>query len=113
MELKREAEYFDVSFSFTDGTSLSKNRRQVFSAAGDFILESLTIALGAAMEAAELARSEWRWQPLPPAFWPAQHGLVTNPPALTPPSFLHPREQAAVAHEPYLGTYSYTSDFNG
>lgn len=46
MELKREAEYCDVLFPFTDGTSLSKNRRQVFSAAGDFVLESLTVSLG-------------------------------------------------------------------
>lgn len=113
MELKREAEYCDVLFPFTDGTSLSKNRRQVFSAAGDFVLESLTVSLGAAREAAELAGSEWRWQPLPPAFWPAQQGLVTSLPALTPPSFLRPGKQAAAAHEPYLGTRSYTSDFDG
>ena len=58
MGLKREVEYFDVFFPFTDGTSLSKNRRQVFSATGDCILESLSIFLGAAMEAAELAGSE-------------------------------------------------------
>lgn len=58
MGLEREVEYFDVFFPFTDGTSSSKNRKQAFSATGDFILESLTVTLGAAMEAAEPAGSE-------------------------------------------------------
>lgn len=89
MELKREAEYCDVLFPFTDGTSLSKNRRQVFSAAGDFVLESLTVTLGAAREAAELAGSEWRWA-APPACFLASSARPGDQPSSLDTSILSP-----------------------
>ena len=58
-EVKWEDEDFNTYFSpLRGGTSLSKNRGQVLSVAGDFFSELLNVAPGAAMVAGKLGQSE-------------------------------------------------------